>query len=165
MQIIPLLLKEFELESAITQQMLERVPDDQFSYKPHEKSMSLLQLTTHIAELPGWIAMGFASSEMDFANTPYEMTSINNRDELLELFKKSVEAGKTSLEKASEEDLLPSWTLRHGETIFMTLTKYELIRHSLAQTIHHRAQLGVFLRLLNIPLPKTYGPSADEPSF
>ena len=134
------------MESAITQQMLERVPNDQFSYKPHEKSMTLQQLTTHFAELPGWIAMGFACSELDFANTPYEMTIINNRDELLELFKKAVEAGKTSLEKASEEDLLPSWTLRHGETIFMTFTRYELSRHSFAQTIHHRAQLGVFLR-------------------
>ena len=78
---------------------------------------------------------------------------------------KSVQAGKASLENASEEDLLPSWTLRHGDTILMKLTKYELIRHSLAQIIHHRAQLGVFFRLLNIPLPKTYGPSADDASF
>ena len=165
MQIIPLLLKEFEQETTITQQMLERVPEEQFTYKPHEKSMSLLQLTTHIAELPGWIAMGFATREMDFAKTPYEITVVNTPEELLQLFKKSVEAGRASLQKASEEDLLPSWTLRHGETILMAMTKYELIRHSFAQTIHHRAQLGVFLRLLNIPLPKTYGPSADEPSF
>ncbi len=165
MQIIPLLLKEFEQETAITQQMLERAPDDQFSYKPHEKSMTMQQLTTHIAELPGWVAMGFNSSELDFASSPYELTVINTRGELLELFNKSVQAGKAALENASEEDLWPSWTLRHGETILMTMTKYELIRHALAQTIHHRAQLGVFLRLLNIPLPKTYGPSADDSSF
>lgn len=165
MQIIPLLLKEFEKETATTRQMLELVPDDQFSYKPHEKSMTMQQLTTHIAELPGWVAMGFLSSEMDFASTPYVLTVINSRAELLELFTKSVQAGKASLENASEEDLLPSWTLRHGDTILMKLTKYELIRHSLAQIIHHRAQLGVFFRLLNIPLPKTYGPSADDASF
>lgn len=165
MQIIPLLLKEFEQETALTRQMLERVPDDQLSYKPHEKSMTLQQLTTHIAELPGWIAMGFNTSELDFARTPYEMTSIKTSEELLGLYEKSVQAGKASLEKASEEDLWPSWTLRHGDTILMTMTKYELIRHALAQTIHHRAQLGVFFRLLNIPLPKTYGPSADDSSF
>ena len=79
MQIIPLLLKEFEKETATTRQMLELVPDDQFSYKPHEKSMTMQQLTTHIAELPGWVAMGFSSSEMDFASTPYVLTVINSR--------------------------------------------------------------------------------------
>ncbi|MCY7420563.1 MAG: DinB family protein [Chitinophagaceae bacterium] len=165
MQIIPLLLKEFEQEATITQKMLERVPDDQFSYKPHEKSMNMMQLTTHIAELSGWIAMGMTTSGLDFAQIPYEPKIVSSTKELLELFKNSVQAGKAALEKATEEELLPSWTLRHGETIFMTLSKYELIRHSLSQTIHHRAQLGVYLRLLNIALPKTYGPSADEPSF
>lgn len=165
MTIIPLLLKELDQEAQTTRKMLQRVPADKFGWKPHEKSMTMQQLTVHIAELPGWIEMAMNTLELDFASQPYAPTTVSSTEELLEVFEKSLASGKGALEKAQEDDLLPEWTLRSGDQIFMVLTKYEVVRHALAQLIHHRAQLGVYLRLLNIPIPGSYGPSADETSF
>jgi uncharacterized damage-inducible protein DinB len=162
MQIIPLLLKELEQEASTTRKMLQRVPNDQWDWKPHEKSMSMKQLTVHIAELPSWVQMAVTTSELDFAKMDYTPTPVNSTDELVSIFEKSYKEGTDALTAASEDDLLPAWTLRNGEQVYMVMTKYEVIRHSLAQTIHHRAQLGVYLRLLNIPIPGSYGPSADE---
>lgn len=162
MNIIDLLLKEFDQETAITRRMLERVPEDKWSWKPHEKSMTMKQLTVHIAELPGWINMALNTSELDFESAPYNPAPVDSVKDLLALFEKSVESGRASLSKAVEADLEPSWTLRSGLKVFSVFTKYEVIRHALAQTIHHRAQLGVYLRLLDIPIPGSYGPSADE---
>ena len=165
MQVLPLLLKEMEQEAAITRKMLQRVPDDKFDWKPHEKSMNIRQLTVHIAELPAWVQMALTTSELDFSTMDYTPTPVSSTSELLEIFEKSYSQGRESLSAAKEEDLLPNWTLRNGEQIYSVMSKYEVIRHSFAQTIHHRAQLGVFLRLLNIPIPGSYGPSADEPNF
>jgi uncharacterized damage-inducible protein DinB len=162
MDIIQLLLKELEQESAITLKMLQRVPDENWDWKPHQKSMSLKALSVHIAELPSWVSMGLSTNEVDFAATPYTPAEVKNTTDLLELFERSLYQGRTALENAKEEDLLPEWTLRQGEQVLSVMTKYEVIRHSFGQTIHHRAQLGVYLRLLDIPIPGTYGPSADE---
>lgn len=165
MNLIPLLLKEMDGEAQNTRKMLDRVPGDKWDWKPHEKSMTLKQLTVHLAELPSWISMGLQTDGIDFAANPYEPRPVNSKEELLQLFETSLKEGKSSLENATEADLTPSWTLRSGDHIHMVMTKYEVIRHALAQTIHHRAQLGVYLRLLNIPIPGSYGPSADEMSF
>lgn len=165
MQIIPLLLKEMEQEAAITRKMLERVPGDKLTWKPHEKSMSMQQLAVHIAELPSWVQTALTTSELDFSKMDYKPAPVSNTEDLQALFEKSFSEGKAALSEAAEEDLLPSWTLRNGEQIYDVMTKYEVIRHAFAQTIHHRAQLGVFLRLLNIPIPGSYGPSADEMNF
>ena len=165
MNVIPLLLKELEQEAKTTRKMLERVPDDKFDWKPHAKSMSMKQLTVHIAELPSWVTMGLTTSELDFATTPYQPTTVNSTADLLQLLENSLEKARTSLKGATEDDLLPNWTLRSGDQIFSVMTKYEVIRHSISQTIHHRAQLGVYLRLLDIPIPGSYGPSADEMNF
>lgn len=162
MQIIPLLQKELEQEAATTRKMLSRVPDDKYDWKPHEKSMTVRQLATHVAELPSWISMTLTTDGLDFAANPYQPEIINNTQELLAYFERSLEDGKSQLEKATESQLEEMWTLRNGDQIFVTSTKYEMIRTSLAQLIHHRAQLGVFLRLLNVPIPGSYGPSADE---
>ena len=165
LSIISLLQKEMEMESGITRKMLDRVPEDKWDWKPHEKSMSMKQLTGHIAELPSWPALGLHTTELDFGATPYEVPPINSKAELMALFEKSLQQGSGALAGAKEEDLLPNWTLRDGEQIFAVMTKYEMIRHSFSQTTHHRAQLGVYLRLLNIPIPGSYGPSADDMSF
>jgi len=165
MQIVPLLLKEMEQEAAITRKMLERVPADKFDWKPHEKSMSMRQLSVHIAELPSWVQMALTTSELDFSKMDYTPTPVGSTQELLSIFEKSFAEGKAALSEAKEEDLLPEWTLRNGEQVYNVMTKYEVIRHSFAQTTHHRAQLGVYLRLLNIPIPGSYGPSADEMNF
>lgn len=165
MEMIPLLLKEMEQEAQTTRKMLSRIPDDKFDWQPHPKSMTIRRLATHIAELPGWVAMGLTTDGLNFADNPYQPTPISSTAELLEVFEKSYAAGRGELEKATEEDLLPIWTLSNGETILVKYTRYEVIRMSFCQIVHHRAQLGVFLRLLDIPIPGSYGPSADEGSL
>jgi uncharacterized damage-inducible protein DinB len=162
MSIIELLLKETEQEAQVTRKMFGRVPIDKYDWKPHEKSMTIRQLVTHIAELPGWIAMGLTTDELDFATTPYKPAPVNNNIELLELFERSFAKGKAQLAAANEDLLKERWVLRNGDQIFLEQTKYDTVRVSISQTIHHRAQLGVFLRLLDIPIPGSYGPSADE---
>jgi uncharacterized damage-inducible protein DinB len=165
LSIIPLLLKEMDQEAATTRKMLQRVPADKWDWKPHEKSMALRNLTVHIAELPSWVSMTLNTSELNFEGMDYTPTPVSSTEELLDIFEKSFTEGKAALEKATEADLLPNWTLRTGDKIHSVSTKYEVIRMSFCQIVHHRAQLGVYLRLLNIPIPGSYGPSADEMNF
>lgn len=165
MDILPLLKKEMEQEAATTRKILERIPTDKLGWKPHEKSMTMQNLSVHIAELPSWVSMAFNTSEVDFAAMDYTPTEVSNSGDIIALFEKSLASGLESLSKAKEEDLLPIWTMRSGEQIHATMTKYEVVRHAFAQTTHHRAQLGVYLRLLHIAIPGSYGPSADEMNF
>ena len=162
MSTIQTLLKEMDNEAVTTRKMLERVPDDKFNWKPHEKSMTIEHLTTHIAELPAWISMVLTSSELDFAANPYEQKSITTTRDLIKLFEESLADGKKHLSKAREKDLEPNWTLRNGDQVYSVNTKADVIRMTYCQIVHHRAQLGVYLRLLNVPIPGSYGPSADE---
>jgi uncharacterized damage-inducible protein DinB len=165
MEIIPMLLKEMEQEAQTTRKMLGRIPDDKYDWQPHEKSMTIRRLATHIAELPGWVTMTLTTDELDFANNPYKPEVINNTAELLDLFEKSYTDGKAHLAETNEGELLRNWTLRNGDRIYSIRTKAEVIRMAFCQIVHHRAQLGVFLRLLNVPIPGSYGPSADETDF
>lgn len=165
MQIIPMLLKEMEQEAKTTRKMLACVPDDKYDWKPHPKSMSIRQLTSHIAELPGWVGMTLTTTELDFATTPYTPHPINNTAELLEYFEQVLAEGKAQLEKATEDQLNEMWTLRNGDQIYSTTSKYEFLRITYCQIVHHRAQLGVNLRLLDVAIPGSYGPSADDHSF
>jgi uncharacterized damage-inducible protein DinB len=165
MQMIPMLLKEMDQEAATTRKMLSRVPDDKYDWKPHPKSMSVRQLATHIAELPTWVSMTLDTEELDFATSPYQPVQIDSAKQLMEHFEQSLKEGRTRLAAAKEEDLLPMWTLRNGTEIYSTTSKAEVIRMAFCQIVHHRAQLGVFLRLLDIPIPGSYGPSADEMNF
>ncbi|MFY0255959.1 DinB family protein [Chitinophaga sp. 30R24] len=159
---IEMLLKELQQEATTTRKMLERVPEDKFTWKPHPKSGTLLWLSAHVAELPGWVDMALTTDELDFAQNPYQKPPINSKEELLQYFERSLAAGKAQLEKATPTQLEEMWTLRNGDEIYNTSTKGEVIRMSYCQTVHHRAQLGVYLRLLDIPIPGSYGPSADE---
>nr|WP_181307595.1 DinB family protein [Rufibacter sp. XAAS-G3-1] len=162
MSVLELLSKELEAEAQTTRQMLSRIPDDQYDWRPHERSMDIRTLATHIAELPSWIGMTLNTSELDFASNPYAPEVINSTQELLACFEKHLADAREQLAKAEEEQLHDNWTLRNGDQIYMTSSKYEVLRMSMSQIIHHRAQLGVFLRLLNVPIPGSYGPSADE---
>ena len=156
------LLKEMEQEALTTRKMLERVPTAYFSWQPHRKSMTVKQLATHIAELPGWVSMAVTTDGLDFAANPYQQEEINNTNELLDYFDRSLADGRNHLKKTTEDILGESWTLRNGSEILHVATKVEIIRMTYCQIVHHRAQLGVFLRLLDIPIPGSYGPSADE---
>jgi uncharacterized damage-inducible protein DinB len=165
MLIIPVLVKEMESEAATTRKMLQRVPAGKFSWQPHVKSMTLQRLATHVAELPTWVSMTLNTSELDFAASEYKPFLVNSTEELLGYFEKSLEEGKARLQSATEAELEESWTLRNGDIIYFTSPKIEMIRTSFCQIVHHRAQLGVYLRLLDIPIPGSYGPSADEDSM
>jgi uncharacterized damage-inducible protein DinB len=165
MEIIPMLLKEMEQEAQTTRKMLERIPNEKFDWQPHEKSMTVRKLASHIAELPTWVSMTILTDHLDFADNPYTAIDINNTTELLALFEKSLAEGKAELEKTNEDELLKNWTLRNGDQVYSVSQKVEIIRMTYCQIVHHRAQLGVFLRLLNVPIPGSYGPSADDARF
>lgn len=156
------LLKEMEQEAQTTRKMLSLIPDRKFDWQPHLRSMTLRRLGTHIAELPGWVSMTLTTDGLDFANNPYKVPVFNHTTDLLEFIDNNLSDGKAQLEKATEKDLDLDWTLRNGETIISVSPKYEVLRMCFCQTVHHRAQLGVFLRLLDIPIPGSYGASADE---
>ena len=155
-------LKEVNKEAITTRKMLSAVPNDKYDWKPHPKSMSLKQLATHIAELPSWISLGLTTDGLDFAVNPYNPVDIANTTDLLAYFEKNYAQGRADLEATNEEILQQPWVLRNGDQILLNQNKYDTVRVAISQTIHHRAQLGVFLRLLNIPIPGSYGPSADE---
>ncbi len=164
--LINLLLKEADTEAATTRKFLALVPANQPDFKPHSKSMSMHDLAVHLAELPSWMTLGIATDGIDFATMDYTPTAWSSTEDLLRIFETSLASGRSSLEGASEETLLNgTWTMRHGEHVIDTLSKYEIVRVSLAQTIHHRAQLGVYLRMLDIPIPGSYGPTADYAGF
>jgi uncharacterized damage-inducible protein DinB len=156
------LLKELNQEAETTRKMLERVPTEYFDWQPHRKSMSIQRLATHIAELPSWITMAVTTDGLDFASNPYKQEPVGNTAELLDYFERSLADGREHLEKATEEKLEETWTLSNGDQVLQVATKGEIVRMVYCQIVHHRAQLGVFLRLLDIPIPGSYGPSADE---
>jgi uncharacterized damage-inducible protein DinB len=157
--------KEFEKEAVITRKMLSIVPNDKYDWQPHPKSMTIRQLTTHIAELSLWIGMILDTNELDFAANPYKQTPINDTKQLVDYFETNLPAGRQALAGAKEAKLDEMWTLRNGEVIFSSEPKIDWIRLTFNQVTHHRAQLGVFLRLLDVPIPGSYGPSADDVSF
>jgi uncharacterized damage-inducible protein DinB len=160
--IIPFFEKQLKEEIVSTRKMLEIVPDDQYDWKPHPKSMSVRSLATHIAELPTWIPMAINTDVLDFATGDYKPTLIDNTKELLKIFDENQITAFDSLANTTDVYLKNPWTMRNGEQVYFTSTKEDVIRMAISQMIHHRAQLGVFLRLLNIPIPGPYGPSADE---
>lgn len=162
MTIISLFIKELESEAAITRKMLARIPTDKLDWQPHPKSMRMGHLATHIAELPSWITLGFTTNELDFATNEYKPTVVTKTEEILEIFEKSVADGRAHLLESNAPRLNERWVLRQGDVIIWDADRWGVTRHALSQVIHHRAQLGVYLRLLGVPIPASYGPSADE---
>ncbi len=160
-------LSELQVEAANTKKVLERVPTDQFSWKPHEKSYSLGRLAAHVAELTSWVAYIINADELDFATMNYMPPKVADSSELMLFFEDQISKAKAVLQQPiTDEDLLKNWTLRKGDKVFMTLPKVTVLRSMVFNhIIHHRAQLGVYLRLLDIPLPSIYGPTADEPAM
>lgn len=161
------LVKELEWEAGKTRKALSHIPDDKFDWKPHEKSRNISSLSGHIAELPGWIPFVLRHDELDFAKpVTFLGHQFTNKKDLMEFFEKTLKDSKAVLEKAKDEELSKSWTIRNGATILVKATKGEILRRMCFNHIaHHRAQLGVYLRLLDVPVPQTYGPSADEMGF
>lgn len=165
MSTIEMLLKEMDQEALTTRKMLERVPSHRFDWQPHKKSMTLQRLATHVAELPSWVEMAVITDELDFSKNGYAPEVVDDTAGLMEYFERNLARGRESLAKTSEDVLSENWTLRNGDQIYQVSTKGEIIRMAYNQIVHHRAQLGVFLRLLDVPIPGSYGPSADEGAF
>lgn len=158
------LLKEFKVESASTRKILERVPEQSFSWKPHEKSMALGTLAFHLAEIYQWAAPTINADELDFAKRKYVPPDFKTTKELLEFYDKNTKDALELFENADEEEFNKNWTMRMGDKIFFTRPKKDVLRSFIMNhSIHHRAQLTVYLRLLDVPLPSIYGPTADEP--
>jgi uncharacterized damage-inducible protein DinB len=162
---IEMFRKELQQESETTRKMLGRIPNDKYDWKPHEKSMSIRQLSTHIAELPTWMPMVLNTEELDFATAPYEPKQIDDTASLMAYFEQSLQEGLAELVPENEAKMNDTWVLRSGDDIYSKSTKAEFLRITMNQITHHRAQMGVFLRLLDIPIPGSYGPSADDMSF
>ncbi len=162
MKLTEILLKEMDREAVTTRKMLAIVPNDKLDWKPHSKSMTVRALATHIAELPGWVKLALTTNGINFAEGGYEPTPIKDNTDLLKCFEDNFTEGRKFLAAAKDEDLLPDWTLRNGDNVLSVESVGETIRHAFCQMVHHRAQLGVFLRLLDVAIPGSYGPSADE---
>jgi uncharacterized damage-inducible protein DinB len=162
MSISEALLPEFDREMANTRKTLERIPEDKFDWKPHEKSMRLGSLAVHLATMVGWVADLMKQDSLDL-DPNYEQPKVNTRSEIVEMFDQGVATARAAIEGASDEEFLKPWTLLSGGKEILTMPKAAVIRDfALSHSIHHRAQLGVYLRLNDVPVPSIYGPSADE---
>jgi len=163
------LLGEFDQEIANTRKCLERVPEDKFSWKPHPKSGTMIWLAGHVAQLPGWAKETFERTELDIAPVGQPQPQppvLKTRKDLLDLFDKYSAAGRSALAKATDADMMAPWSLLSGGKTIFTMPRIAVFRgFVMNHLIHHRAQLTVYLRLNDIPVPALYGPSADEGSF
>jgi len=164
------LLPEFDHEMANTRKTLERVPDDKMSWKPHAKSFSFAQLSTHLAMLPTWTSETIEKDSLDLAPPggppPQPPPMASTQKELLEKFDENVTKARAALAGASDEHLLKTWTLLMGGKPVLSMPRVAVIRSFvMSHTVHHRAQLGVYLRLNDVAVPSIYGPSADEGAF
>ena len=160
------LLPEFDNEMANTRKTLERVPDDKFDWKPHAKSFAMGGLATHVANLPSWTVETIEKDALDIeppGGEAYRIPQATSQKELLESFDKHVAAARAAIAGASDEHLFKPWSLLKGGEVVLTLPRVAVLRSFVMNhLIHHRAQLGVYLRLNDIPVPALYGPSADE---
>lgn len=158
------LYTDLDNEFRTTRRMLERFPAGHNDWRPHAKSMTLGRLAAHVAELPGYGSMIIGTDEMDFDKAEYKPTTYDTADALLAVFDEKVSELRPMLASFDSEAVATQWTLRNGEQVFFTRPKGDLVRHMmLNHLVHHRAQLGVYYRMLDVPLPGSYGPSADEP--
>lgn len=156
-------IAEMKHEAASSRKMLERIPTDKLTWQPHDKSMQMGRLASHVAELPSWVTMMMATDELDLAARTGGPAHAVTSEELLAAFDKNMDTAVEALEKASDADLAKIWTLRKGEHVIAAMPKTAFMRSLVYNHLyHHRGQLSVYLRLQGIPVPGMYGPSADD---
>jgi uncharacterized damage-inducible protein DinB len=157
------MIREIEHEGSQTKKILERIPIDKFNWKPHEKSREIGQLAIHVAQIPAWASRVLAATNFDMMSFKREFPEIKSTDDLIKISNANIQKAIDDLQKANDEDMMMMWTFRRGDQIIFTLPRAAVIRSmAMNHLIHHRGQLSVYLRLLNIPVPGMYGPSADE---
>jgi len=157
-------IAELKQESSMTKKMLEKVPLDKKDWKPHEKSMTLGRLATHVAENVHWISDIRHIDDFDFMKDyNFNPKTASSTDELMDIFQTNLDNAINDLSGMTDEDFAKNWTVRRGEQVMFSIPKKVSIRNwALNHMIHHRGQLSVYLRLLDVPVPGMYGPSADE---
>lgn len=160
------LLPEFDQEMANTRKTLERIPMDKPDWKPHEKSMAMGPLAIHVANIPDWATFTINQDSLDIAPVgapPYQPPKAASQKELLAIFDQSAERGRAAIAQATDEQFAKPWSLLAGGKVIFTMPRAAVLRSMVMNhLIHHRAQLGVYLRLNGIAVPAIYGPSADE---
>jgi uncharacterized damage-inducible protein DinB len=162
-QLNQLLITELKREAESTKKLLACVPTDKLEWRPHEKSMTLGRLASHIAEIPHWVNRPLESDEFDMAAQVLKPANCASTEELLELFEAKYNAAIAALENTTNEQLEQQWVFRRGEIIINQLSRYNAIRFMMGNhQVHHRGQLSVYLRLLDVAIPGMYGPSADD---
>jgi uncharacterized damage-inducible protein DinB len=154
------LLPEFEQEMATTRRMLERVPGDRGQWKPHPKSFALGHLAQLVSWMPGWIANALRETELDLEQAPGY--SFETTETLLAAFDANVRDARDALRAAKDADFAVPWSLKRGEQTYLTMPRGGVVRMHISHLSHHRGQLSVYLRLLDVPVPSIYGPTADE---
>jgi uncharacterized damage-inducible protein DinB len=161
MSIAETLLPEFDQEMATTRRVIERVPDDNPDWKPHPKSFSIAHLAQLLAWMPGWIGQTLTSTELDLASgVGY---SNESTETLLEMFDENVRQARGAIAAAKDSDYDVPWSLKMNENVLFTLPRGVVVRQHISHLSHHRGQMSVYLRLLDVPVPSIYGPTADEP--
>ena len=157
------MLPEFDHEFAETRKSLERVPEDHFDWKPHDKSFSLRDLAVHLSNIPEWLPITMETEELDYTASTFEPFVPKSTAEILDRFDGAVAAARSALAGATHEHFQAPWTLKSDGNEIFTMPKGRVVRSFvLNHNVHHRAQLGVYLRMLDLPVPGHYGPSSDE---
>lgn len=160
------LLPEFDREMKTTRTYLERFPEARAGYKPHEKSMSMSRLASHLTEIPTWATSTFTTDELDMnpaGGTPTKRAEHRTSAELLAHFDRNVAEARAALAGATDAEHTRGWSLKNAGQTYFTMPKGVVLRTwVLSHLIHHRAQLSVYYRLNGVPVPATYGPTADE---
>lgn len=169
MSIAQTLLPEYDHEMVGCRKEFERIPDGKFDFKPHTKSSTLGQLCNHMAGIPGWISGTLRATEMDFSDPKVKAmmpAPVATRAALLELFDRCAAEGRAALSDTPDSEFGVTWTGKSDGKVVMAMPRIAVYRGFIMNhLIHHRAQLGVYLRLLDVPVPAIYGPSADEPNM
>lgn len=155
------LLPEWDQEMLVTRRVIERVPSEKGEWKPHPKSFSLAHLTQLVAGMPGWVVMAITRPELDLKSGAGGY-STQSTETLLKEFDGNAAAGRKALEEAADSDFQLPWSLKMGDQVLMTMTRGAVVRQTISHLAHHRGQLTVYLRLLDVPVPSVYGPTADE---
>jgi uncharacterized damage-inducible protein DinB len=160
MSISETFLPEFDLEMTTTRRVLERVPTDKGDWKPHPKSFSAGHLAQLVSWMPGWIVQALKETKLDLSGAP--KYSLEKTEDLLATFDQNVKDAKAAFAAAKDADYMVPWSLTMGDRVLMTMPRVGVVRQTINHLVHHRGQLTVYLRLLDVPVPSIYGPTADE---
>ncbi|MFI5128474.1 MAG: DinB family protein [Chitinophagales bacterium] len=157
-------IAELKFESSLTRKMLEKVPLEKRDWQPHEKSMTVGRLATHVAEINHWVSDIIRIDDFDFMKDfNFQPRIADSTEELIQIFQTTLDKAVVDLSSMTDDDFSKNWTVRRGQQVmFSTPKKISIRAWALSHTIHHRGQLSVYLRLLDVPVPGMYGPSADE---